>query len=194
MLYTLRPAGISSWDRSQIVVESLAGGARTVLIEGGRDARYVPTGHLVHARDGTLLAQAFDLGQLTMRGRQIALVEGVQSTTITGASMFSMSAEGSLVYVPGGPGAGGLRRFVWVDRQAQETFVEVPPARYLRRRLSPTDGTRVTVEIAGDDGTSSIWVADTTRGSPAPVTAGDAGVAGLDIGRTAGGLWVPDGR
>ena len=63
VLFTLRPSGTSSWDASQIVVQSLASSERTVLIEGGRDARYVPTGHLVYGLEGTLLAQAFDLGQ-----------------------------------------------------------------------------------------------------------------------------------
>ena len=78
VLFTLRPSGTTSWDASQIVVQSLANSERTVLIEGGRDARYVPTGHLVYALEGTLLAQAFDLDQLAMRGGPVALVEGVQ--------------------------------------------------------------------------------------------------------------------
>ena len=68
VLFTLRPSGTTSWDASQIVVQSLGSRERTVLIEGGRDARYVPTGHLVYALEGTLLAQAFDLDQLAMRG------------------------------------------------------------------------------------------------------------------------------
>ena len=80
VLFTLRPAGIGSWDASQIVVQSLASGARTVLIDGGRDARYVSTGHLVYGLGGALLAQVFDLDQHTMRGRPVALVEGVQTT------------------------------------------------------------------------------------------------------------------
>ena len=37
-----------NWDDAQIVVHSLETGERKVLIEGGRDARYVPTGHLVY--------------------------------------------------------------------------------------------------------------------------------------------------
>ena len=42
VLYTLGSAG--EWDAAQIVVEQLATGERTVLIEGGSDARYLPTG------------------------------------------------------------------------------------------------------------------------------------------------------
>jgi len=68
VLFTLRPAGTVLWDPSQIVVQSLTSGDRTVLIDAGRDARYVATGHLVYALNGNLLAQAFDLDQRTLRG------------------------------------------------------------------------------------------------------------------------------
>ena len=34
VLFTLRPSGTTSWDASQIVVQSLASSERTVLIEG----------------------------------------------------------------------------------------------------------------------------------------------------------------
>ena len=36
-------------DRSLIVAQSLLTGERTVLVQGGYDARYVPTGHIVYA-------------------------------------------------------------------------------------------------------------------------------------------------
>ena len=171
VLFTLRPAGTVSWDASQIVVQSLAGGARTVLIDGGRDARYLTTGHLVYALNGTLLAQAFELDQSTMRGGPVALVEGVRPvTTVTGAVMFGVSRDGTLVYVPAG-GIAGERRLVWVDRQGQEEFLNVESAQYVRPRLSP-DGTRVAAEIAGADGAGAIWVADATRGTLGRVTAG----------------------
>ena len=184
VLFTLRPAGAASWDASQIVVQSLAGGERTVLIEGGRDARYVPTGHLVYALDGTLLAQVFDLDQRTMRGGPVALVEGVRmSAGQTGAAMFSVSGDGALVYVPGSAGSAGERRLVWVDRQGQEEFLNVAAARYTRPRISP-DGTRVAAEIVGDDGTSAIWVADATRGTLSRVTAGEASSP----------VWTADGQ
>ena len=184
VLFTLRPAGTASWDASQIVVQSLASGDRTVVIQGGRDARYVPTGHLVYALDGNLLAQAFDLDQRTMRGGPVALVEGVRvSPTQTGAVMFSVSSDGTLVYVPGSAGSAGERRLVWVDRQGQEEFLSVAAAQYERPRISP-DGTRVAVEIVGDDGSSAVWVADATRGTLLRVTAGEASSP----------VWTADGQ
>ena len=44
-LFTLATG--SAWEEARIVVQSLASGKRQVLVEGGRDARYVATGHLV---------------------------------------------------------------------------------------------------------------------------------------------------
>jgi hypothetical protein len=39
------------WDKARIVAHSLRSGERKVLIEGGSDARYVPTGHLTICRE-----------------------------------------------------------------------------------------------------------------------------------------------
>ena len=55
VLFTLLPSGVSSWDQAHIVVQSLETGERLVLIEGGRDARYVSTGHLVYGVNGGLV-------------------------------------------------------------------------------------------------------------------------------------------
>jgi hypothetical protein len=47
------------WITARIVVQSLDKTTRQVLLERGIDARYVPTGHLVYAIDGTLFAVPF---------------------------------------------------------------------------------------------------------------------------------------
>ena len=60
LLFTIRQTG-RSFDDGRIVVESLQTGERHVLIEGGTHARYVPTGHLVYARSGDLLAAPFSV-------------------------------------------------------------------------------------------------------------------------------------
>ncbi len=44
---------LDRWDDGQIVVQSLETGVRKTIIEGGNDARYVPTGHIVYASGGT---------------------------------------------------------------------------------------------------------------------------------------------
>ena len=43
-------------------------GERKVLIQGGSDARYVPTGHIVYVRAGALMAAPFDLDRQEVTG------------------------------------------------------------------------------------------------------------------------------
>ena len=53
VLFTLATTfGPDRWDRAQVVAQSLKSGERKVLIEGGSNARYVPTGHLIYAKGG----------------------------------------------------------------------------------------------------------------------------------------------
>jgi hypothetical protein len=75
ILFTL--AGGTDPDSRQIVVQSLDTGARRVVVDAGTDARYVPTGHLVYAVGGTLLAVPFDVSTLTVQGGPVALVDDV---------------------------------------------------------------------------------------------------------------------
>ena len=75
VLFTVR-AGQASWDEAQIVAQSVTTGERTVLVDGGRDGRYVPTGHLVYGLNGVLLAVPFDVDSRRVAGGPVPLVEG----------------------------------------------------------------------------------------------------------------------
>jgi serine/threonine protein kinase len=92
VLFSNRQLG--SWDEAEIVVQS-PGGERKVLIRGGTNARYLPTGHLVYAARGTLLAVPFDVARLEVTGSPVPLVEGVRWANRTGVSQFTVSESGS---------------------------------------------------------------------------------------------------
>ena len=66
------------------------------LIDGGSDARYLPTGHLVYVVDGSLFAVPFDVRRLDVDGRPRA--DGRQHQVVwrrtTGAYHFSISGTG----------------------------------------------------------------------------------------------------
>ena len=50
VLFTLSTGtAADKWDKAQVVAQSLKTGERHVIIDGGSDARYLPTGHLVYA-------------------------------------------------------------------------------------------------------------------------------------------------
>jgi serine/threonine-protein kinase len=161
VLFTLATA--NEWDTARIVVHSLATGDRKVLVEGGRDGRYVSTGHLVYGREGTLFAVPFDIARLEVKGGPVSLVEGVADSSSTGAVHFSLSADGALAYVPVDAmgDIGTVSAPVWVDRQGGEEPVPVPPRRYTWVRVSP-DGTRLAME-ARDRSKADVWIYDLAR-------------------------------
>jgi serine/threonine-protein kinase len=171
ILYTLRAAGESDWDKAKIVVQSLEqpGSARQLLFQGGRDARFVSTGHILYAYQGTVFAISFDVNQLRLTGGPTPVVEGVRNSgATTGASQFSVADNGTLIFVPGplsGGSSGALRTLAFRDRSGNELErLKVPPRAYLFPRVSP-DGTRVAVST--EDDKPDVWIID-LAGSSAP--------------------------
>lgn len=60
-------------------MQSLTTGERTTLIDGGSDARYVPTGHIVDGISGRVFAVAFDLQRLEVKGALVPMVEELRA-------------------------------------------------------------------------------------------------------------------
>ena len=181
VLFTLRPAGIASWDQAQIVMQSLTTGERVVLVEGGRDARYVETGHLVYALNGVVTATAFDLDAREVLGGPVPLVEGVGGVGTTAAVHFSVAGNGSLVYRPGGGAGSESFSLSWVTRTGEDTPTAAPVRNYGDPRVSP-DGTRVAVAVLGDN--TDVWIWHLDDGPLTRLT--------FDEGLDAFPLWTPD--
>ncbi len=173
----------ANWNEAEIVAESVSTGERTMLIQGGRDGRYLSTGHLVYVRDNVLLAVAFDAGSRQVTGQPIALVERVaHAGPRLGAAQFDVSASGSLVYVPGSARSSDVTMLTWVSRQGDEEQVSAPSRVYGRPRVSP-DGMRVAVDIAGGDN-RDIWLWDLARETLTQLT--------FDEADDNYALWTPD--
>jgi Tol biopolymer transport system component len=162
VLFTLATAtGLDRWDKAQIVAQSLTSGERKTLIDGGSDGRYVPTGHLVYAREGVVFAVPFDVRRLEVTGRPIPIIEGVRRSVgdLTGTAHFSFSNTGSLVYIPGAASTRAPQRdIVLVDRKGGVERLKLPSGPYESPRISP-DGKRIAF---GSDDTkdASIWIYD----------------------------------
>ena len=169
------------FDDARIGMLSLETGERRVLVEGGTYARYVPSGHLVFARAGGLLAVPFDLTRLEVTGAPVSILEGVSMSPTTGAAGFSSSGNGSLAYVPGGltVGEGTL---VWVDRKGVAQALPAPSRAYISPRLSP-DGERLAVGIVGTN--PGLWLYELARGTLTRLA--ENLVAPFPI-------WTPDGK
>ena len=173
VLLTVRPAGVNIWSEAQIVAQSVTTRERAVLIDGGQDGRYLPTGHLVYVLNNTLFAVPFDVGARRVTGGPVPVVEGVRQVIgATGAAQFSVSTTGSLVYVPGSAEGGNVVTLMWVDRDGEEESLSAPPRAYDHPRVSP-DGTRVAVTI-GDADNKDVGVWDLARETPTQLTFDEA--------------------
>ena len=155
--------GLDRWDRAQIVAHSIRTGARTLLIDGGSDARYLPTGHLAYTIGGTVYAVAFDARSLKVSGQAVPIIEGVRraSAAATGMADFSISSTGTLVYAPGPAVLSGGVALGTFDWQGVLAPSKLAPGPYSAPRVSP-DGIRVALE-SHDDKESFIGVYDQTR-------------------------------
>jgi eukaryotic-like serine/threonine-protein kinase len=140
-------------DRDRrIVTHSLRSGVRKVLIEGGSDARWAPTGHLLYALDGRLLAAPFDPDRLEVTGAPVPVVDGLRRSG--GSAWFSVASTGALLYVPGSTTAPvGGRHIAIVDRTGEVRPLGLPAGEYRRLRVSP-DGR----QLAFDDTSGAVWV------------------------------------
>jgi serine/threonine-protein kinase len=147
-------------DRAHIVAQSLKSGERKTLIDGGSDAHYVPTGHLIYALSGSLYAVPFDAQRLEVTGAPVPIVEGVSRDTaaVTGAANYAFSNTGSLAYVRGPVSASALLDIALMDRQGKVEPLKLPPGTYEWPRVSP-DGKRLAV-ASDDDKEATVWIYD----------------------------------
>jgi Tol biopolymer transport system component len=177
------------WDKAKVVLQSLDSNDRETLIDGGSDGRVLPTGHIVYALGGTLLAVPFDLRRLKVSGTQVSILEGVRRGNTPdlnpGVAHFSVSNTGSLVYVPGPVSPTAVdKEFVRVDLKGGIQRLKLAPSRYETPRVSP-DGRYLA--FGTEDGKEAIvWIYDLPgTSSPRQLTVG---------GRNRYPIWSADGK
>ena len=145
---------------NQVAVQSVGTTERRYLVQGGTNPRYLPSGHLVYAQGGNLMAAPFDSQRLTTTGPGVPVVEAVLQSANSGAAQYSFSATGSLVYVSGDLQSAAQSRLVWVSRNGTEQPLAAPAHSYWGPRLSP-DGRRVATAIQEPE--TQIWLYDLSR-------------------------------
>ena len=178
VIYTVGTVG--TWNQAEIVGQSLTTGERSVLVQGGTNPHYLPTGHLVYAHDGRIFAVPFDPRRLRVTGAQVPVLENVLQST-DGAAQFGFSQAGIAAYVSGEL-AGGQGKLVSVTRDGAVMPFAAPNGLYSSPRVSADGGTLlVAVETPGSD----LWIYDIRSGSFSQRT--------YDAGATSP-VWTPDGR
>ena len=189
VLFTLAAsASPNGWDEAQIVVQSLSTGRRTVVLKGGSDARYVPTGHIVYALGANLMAVHFDLARLEAGGGPVPILEGVMRANgiNTGSAFAAFSETGSLVYFSGeNVELAGNRTLAVIDRKGALSPLPFASAVFIDPRLSP-DGRHLLVRVDDESSAQTLWIYDMSgKVAPRRLTFTLNSVSPA---------WTPDGR
>lgn len=175
LIYAVHSGG--EWDEATIVAQRLDSGERKVLVRGGTDPCYLPTGQLAYARAGGLYAVTLDPGSLEVTGPAVEVVSDVFVSPSGWAGM-SVSRSGRLATVPQAR-IGSASVLSWVDREGRGSPLKFPAAAYYQVSLSPLED-----RAAIGDG-NQISVLDLTRLSVTRLTI---------AGRVEYPIFGPDGR
>jgi serine/threonine-protein kinase len=187
LLFTLfSEAKSGAEDKGQVVVQSLQTGERKVVLRGGSSARYVPTGHLLYAVAGTLLAVPFDLKTLQVKGEAVLIIQDIwRAADLGSTAAYGFSDDGTLVYTLGTllrPASSSMLAFA--DRNGKVQSLPLPPQPYYHPRISP-DGKQIV--YGTDDGTEAII-------SIYDLKAGGAPRRLTFEGRNTSPIWSADGQ
>ena len=165
-----------STDSGVGIIDLASGEVRTLF--RGRQAHYLPTGHLVFDdNEGRVRIVGFDLRRGEVTGPSVPVFEAFRGPG-GGAVYFTVADNGTLVYAPGS----FKRSLVRVDRNGRETPINVEPRGYRFPAVSP-DGKFVAVTV--DPRPSAIWLIDLAHERAVPLTTGRE--------HSIAPIWSPDG-
>jgi Tol biopolymer transport system component/tRNA A-37 threonylcarbamoyl transferase component Bud32 len=177
-------SGVSgNYDAASLVVQRLPDGPRKVVHQGGYHGRYLPSGHLVYIRAGTLFAARFDPERLQVVGASLPVLQGVASNPGAGGAEFAASDSGSLVFLPGGSLVPPMP-LAWLGKDGQTRPLRSVPAVYYVLGFSP-DGQRLATDIRDGD-EADVWIYEWAQDTMYRLT--------TNPGQDVSPVWSPDGR
>jgi len=165
-----------------VAAVTLETGAVTKLFDGGTFARYVPTGHVVFARDSALMAAPFDAASLVVGDARTKVVDDLWMDPAVASSNYALSASGTLVYAAGT--ADEFQRTIVALDGDRSTPLVKQRRYYAETLISPTGDRIAAVERALED---RIWIIDLARETFTPLTSGRVGLESDPV-------WAPSGR
>jgi Tol biopolymer transport system component len=189
VLFTLTRSRFARWDEVETWVHSRRRGTAKLVVTGGADARYVSSGHLLYVREGALLAVPFDVDRLEVTGGAVGVVPDVMQAAYlaglpndTGVMQASVSATGTLVYIPGGIHPPTEYQVHQLDRTGRGEPLPIPPHDFRTLRISP-DGTSMVLASVGRD--RGLWLYNFARGTFGRLTS---------AGPSLSPIWTRDGQ
>ena len=182
VLFTiLQGTGISK----EIALLDLESGERKTVVEGGGNARYLPTGHLAYALDGSLMVVRFDPKRVEVSGPPVSALDGLLMGFPWDPPIahFTLADNGTLAYVSGPMIATGSR-LMRVGRDGSWTQIGEETTKIRGPRFSP-DGRRIAISADVGDLVAQLWVYDLERDTLSRVTF---------EGQGWWPIWSPDGQ
>ena len=165
ILFTSSETG--GWDAATIHIQAIDGDERTLVWDGGSDAMWIPTRHIIYANGNDLWARSWDLDRMEPTSGVVPIVQGVQRSINSDAAQFALSDNGTLIYVPSSSAAAAsneTRRssLVWVNPGDDgETPVPISANEFRMARISPNQ--RRVALVVGFPG--DIYIYDLETGS-----------------------------
>ena len=174
-----------SSEPDALYLGSLDGAEPRSILEGVySNTAYASSGMILYFRDGDLRAQPVDPKTLAPDGDAIRIAAGVQYDPGSKNALFSISENGSLIYVMG-EGAGETE-LAWVSREGSDLEIVGPAAMYYSPRISH-DGKRIAVDLSEEQtAKGDIWILDLQRNASTRLT--------YDPVNESSPLWTPDDR
>ena len=164
-LYMLRMRDGASW----LMIREPGQPPRRVMPSDSNVAFAEPD-HLVFARGGTLMGQAFDAVNAKIIGEPFAIAPAVRFFLSTGVAAFSASGQGSIVFQP----LRDTSRAAWVDRTGDIVQDVGAPATHLDLWLAPSGREALVSRSLPATGTWDVWSLDLIRGTETRLTPDDA--------------------
>jgi len=167
-----------------IYAASLDSPEETFLVRANSRMAYAPPGYLLFAREGNLLAQAFDARERRVSGDPFPIAEAIQTFAQIYDSLFSVSANGILLYQ--NRTATSIAQLVWVDRGGRRLGLLGTPFDQSNPQISP-DGRRVLLDLTDpQSGNVDLWAYDSSGGIGTRLTSSNE--------TDAAPVWSSDGR
>ncbi|HVS31363.1 MAG TPA: protein kinase [Thermoanaerobaculia bacterium] len=144
-------------------------------------AVFVEPGHLVTAREGVLVAQAFDPDARQVSGPLVAIGESVATSIGFNFADFSLARDGTIAFKESDIATSQL---TWFDRRGAMLGTVGKPGVFLAMRLSPKNDRVLVIRADPGTRTGDVWVEEIGRDAPQRLTFRDRQTRGL--------AWSPD--
>ncbi|HXI11480.1 MAG TPA: protein kinase [Thermoanaerobaculia bacterium] len=171
----------SAAAKGDVYAGSTEGKLKKLIVKNASNVQYAEP-YLLFVRNSNLLAQRFDLRDLSVSGIPQPVAENLEYFQGRELANFSASRNGMLVYRKRST---RLQQLTWYSRDGRRGEDVGPPGRYITGSLS-TDGRKGVLGVS--DGTvSDIWVMNTVQGTLARAT-------NLKTTNTVSAVLSPDGQ